>query len=75
MKRRLLIIIILLALLISIAVLSIKKFTSVLSGQDNFFLIYQFYVDDLSVNGKYYYFFNLDMDRIFELCKDAKGKK
>lgn len=58
MKRRILILAIFLALLISIAVLSIRKF----------------YGDDLSVNGKYYYFFNLDMGRIFELCKDAKGK-
>lgn len=33
-----------------------------------------FYKDDFSVNGKYYFFFNLNMDRIFELCKETKEK-
>lgn len=129
MKRRILILLILLFLPILIALLSMKKFSSVIDDQDiletNFFLKYQdsiipfdkeqkqelfqllnegyyvykpiklpsggwdygivmidtngniinkiiFFKDDLSVNGKYYFFFNLDMDRIFELCKDTK---
>ncbi|ABX44153.1 hypothetical protein [Lachnoclostridium phytofermentans] len=131
MKRKILIALFSLSLILLIIILSIKKFSDVISDKDSsetdYFLRYQdlmipfneeqkqelfqllndgyyvykpiklpsggwdygivmidtnaniineiiFYGDDLKVNGKYYFFYNLDMDRIFELCKVTKGK-